>query len=104
MDQHLQILTELLNETVLLPREAIVDSSPFLSSNRLELYDQDPTVCVQILREERRRTLERRREVEMEQMKHETAQALLKVEETRVQNVELALGSSCAFCSVDNVV
>jgi hypothetical protein len=104
MDQQLHILADLLTETVLLPREAIVDSSPFLSSNRLELYDQDPTVCVQILREERRRTLERRREVEMEQMKHETAQALLKVEETRVQNVELALGSSCAFCSVDNVV
>ncbi|KAG9071654.1 hypothetical protein KI688_005867 [Linnemannia hyalina] len=91
MDQHLHILADLLTETVLLPREAIVDSSPFLSSNRLELYDQDPVVCVQILREERRRILERRQGVEMEQMKQETTQALLKVEEAKVQNVELAL-------------
>lgn len=57
----------------------------------MELYDQDPAVCVQILREERRRILERRQAVEMEQMKQETAQAFLRVEETKIQNVELAL-------------
>lgn len=91
MDQHLHILTELLTEIVLLPREAIVDSSPFLSSNRLEFYDQDPAVCVQILREERKRILERRQGVEMEQMKQETVQALMRVDETKVQNLELAL-------------
>ncbi|KAF9122541.1 hypothetical protein BGW39_009688 [Mortierella sp. 14UC] len=55
-----------------------------------EFYDQDPVVCGQILREERRRILERRRGVEMEQMKQDTAQALLKVEETRVQGLEIA--------------
>ncbi|KAF8946755.1 hypothetical protein BGZ47_011499 [Haplosporangium gracile] len=90
MDQHLHILTDLLTETVLLPREAIVDSSLFLSSNQLELYDHDPTVCAQILRDERRRILERRQGVEIEQMKQETIQALLKVEETKVQSLELA--------------
>ncbi|KAG0059955.1 hypothetical protein BGZ89_012670 [Linnemannia elongata] len=91
IDQNLQILADLLTETVLLPREANVDSSPFLSSNKMELYDQDPAVCVQILREERRRILERRQAVEIEQMKQETAQAFLRVEETKIQNVELAL-------------
>lgn len=68
-------------------------------------------MCVQMLREERRRILERRQGVEMELMKQDTAQAFMKVDETKVQNLELALGSSylfafllCAFCSVDNVV
>ncbi|KAF9154188.1 hypothetical protein BG015_001645 [Linnemannia schmuckeri] len=90
MDQHLLIITDLLTETVLLPREAIVDSSPFLSSNRLELYDHNPAVCAQILRDERRRILEKRQGVELEQMKQETVQALLKVEESKVQSLELA--------------
>ncbi|KAF9904127.1 hypothetical protein EC991_003004 [Linnemannia zychae] len=90
MDHHLLIISELLTETVLVPREALVDSSLFLSANRLELYDQDPAVCTQILREERKRILERRKGVEMEQMKQDTAQALLKVEESRVQGLELA--------------
>ncbi|KAK5796894.1 hypothetical protein F5H01DRAFT_360119 [Linnemannia elongata] len=75
IDQSLQILADLLTETVLLPREANVDSSPFLSSNKMELYDQDPA----ILREERRRILERRQAIEMEQMKQETAQAFFEV-------------------------
>lgn len=51
-------------------------------------------MCVQILREERKRILERRQGVEMEQMKQETVQALMRVDETKVQNLELALGSS----------
>ncbi|KAG0284020.1 hypothetical protein BGZ96_011623 [Linnemannia gamsii] len=90
MDQHLHIINDLLTEAVLLPREDIVDSSLFVSANRLELYDQDPAVCVQILRDERKRILERRQGVEMEQMKQETVQGLLKVEETKIQNLELA--------------
>ncbi|KAK3813727.1 MAG: hypothetical protein J3R72DRAFT_61137 [Linnemannia gamsii] len=90
MDHHVLILTELLADTVLLPRDALVDSSPFLSANRLELYDQDPGVCAQILRDERKIVLERRRGVEVEQMKQDTAQALLKVEEVKMQGLDLA--------------
>jgi hypothetical protein len=97
MDQHIHIITDLLTEIVLLPREDTVDSSFFLSANRLEFYDQDPAVCVQILRDERKRILERRQGVEMEQMKQETALALLKVEETKVQNLELATGNPILF-------
>ncbi|KAF9919755.1 hypothetical protein FBU30_010590 [Linnemannia zychae] len=90
MDRTLNIIAELLTETVLLPRESIVDSSPFLSTNRLDLYDQDPVECAKILRDERRRIMERRQGVELELLKQETAQALLKAEETSVQNRELA--------------
>ncbi|KAG0203224.1 hypothetical protein BGX33_009246 [Mortierella sp. NVP41] len=90
MDQQLHVVADLLTETVLLPKESIVDSSPFLSVNRLELYDQDPSTCAQILRDERKRILDRRQAIEMEEMKQETAHTLLKVEETKVHSLELA--------------
>lgn len=51
---------------------------------------------MQILRDERKRILERRQGVEMEQMKQETVQGLLKVEKTKIQNLELATGNPFA--------
>ncbi|KAF9358361.1 hypothetical protein BGX26_001950 [Mortierella sp. AD094] len=90
IDQQLSSIGELLTEAVLLPLESPVDPAPFLSLGCLELYDQDQRLCVQSLRDERKRLLERRQAMELEWMKQETAEMHVLAEEKRLQHLELA--------------
>ncbi|KAF8982390.1 hypothetical protein BGZ46_001352 [Entomortierella lignicola] len=90
IDHHLNSIGGLLTETVLLPMETPVDPAFFLSLGFLELYDQNQRVCVQNLRDERKRLLERRQGIELEMIKLETAEINVMAEEKRLQQLELA--------------
>ncbi|KAG0001556.1 hypothetical protein BGZ80_000607 [Entomortierella chlamydospora] len=90
IDQQLSSIRELLTETVLLPSESPVDPSSFHSLGCLELYDQDQRICVQGLRDERKRLLEKRQAMELEWMKQETVEMQLSAEEKRLHHLELA--------------
>ncbi|KAF9173192.1 hypothetical protein BGX21_005548 [Mortierella sp. AD011] len=89
-DQQLSSIRELLTETVLLPSESPVDPSSFHSLGCLELYDQDQRICVQGLRDERKRLLEKRQVMELECMKQETVEMQVSMEEKRLHHLELA--------------
>ncbi|KAF9429260.1 hypothetical protein BGZ76_001589 [Entomortierella beljakovae] len=82
--------SELLTEVLLLPPESHVDPALFMSLGCLELYDHDFRYCIQSLREERIRLLERRQALEIELMKQETAEIRVFAEEKRLQHLELA--------------
>ncbi|KAG0250343.1 hypothetical protein BG011_008417 [Mortierella polycephala] len=90
IDQQISNLTELLTEIVLLPQDSPVDPALFLAVDFLVLYDQGQRSCVASLRQERQRLLERRQAIEIELMKQETADIQLRVEDKRIQNLEMA--------------
>ncbi|KAG9323777.1 hypothetical protein KVV02_000830 [Mortierella alpina] len=81
---------ELLAEIVLLPQDSPVDPALFLAVGCLELYDQDQRHCVQSLREERKRLMERRQAIEIELMRQDTAEIELRAEDKRIHSLELA--------------
>ncbi|KAI1317606.1 hypothetical protein EDD11_008176 [Mortierella claussenii] len=90
IDQQLSNIAQLLTDAVLLPSDAPVDPALFLSLGNLELYDQDQRYCVQNLRDERKRLLDRRQAMELEFMRQETAEMQLRAEEKRLQHLETA--------------
>ncbi|KAF9966687.1 hypothetical protein BGZ70_001586 [Mortierella alpina] len=90
IDHQLNSVAELLAEIVLLPQDSPVDPALFLAVGCLELYDQDQRHCVQSLREERKRLMERRQAIEIELMRQDTAEIELRAEEKRIHSLELA--------------
>ncbi|KAF9563296.1 hypothetical protein EC968_004880 [Mortierella alpina] len=90
IDHQLNSVAELLAEIVLLPQDSPVDPALFLAVGCLELYDQDQRHCVQSLREERKRLMERRQAIEIELMRQDTAEIELRAEDKRIHSLELA--------------
>ncbi|KAF9282293.1 hypothetical protein BGZ68_006079 [Mortierella alpina] len=90
IDHQLNSVAELLADIVLLPQDSPVDPALFLAVGCLELYDQDQRHCVQSLREERKRLMERRQAIEIELMKQDTAEIELRAEDKRIHSLELA--------------
>ncbi|KAG0328025.1 hypothetical protein BGZ99_006377 [Dissophora globulifera] len=90
IDQQLFKINELLIGTVLLPVNSPVDPAPFLALDCLEVYGQDLRHCVERLRQERRRLLDKKHAIEMAGMKQELAETRLKSEEKRLRCLEIA--------------